>query len=157
MLRMTGKDGELPQFEVYTDGSCLGNPGPGGWAYIVRDTTTGDEVEASDGEPDTTNNRMEMLAAINGLKHIESPSRVDLYSDSKYVIEGLTEYLDGWKARGWKLARNKPVKNIELWKRLDDLRRFHDLNPIWLKAHNDHPENDRCDRLAVAAAELYKS
>ncbi len=145
-----------PHIELFTDGACSGNPGPGGWAYILRDIASGREIEASDSEIRTTNNRMEMLAVINGLKYLESSRgrcRVDIYSDSQYVVNGLKSWMDSWKAKGWKRAKNSPVKNLELWKMLDGLRKIHELNPIWVRGHNDHPENERCDRLAVAAIE----
>ena len=145
-----------PSFELYTDGACSGNPGPGGWAFILKDPKTGRQQERSGGDPSTTNNRMELLAAINGLERLETPSRVELYSDSQYVVKGLTEWLDGWKARGWKRPKSGKLKNLELWKRLDALRERHDLAPVWIRGHNDHPENERCDRMAVAAAERYK-
>ncbi len=144
-----------PTVTLFTDGACSGNPGPGGWAYILR-TEDGAEIEASDGEARTTNNRMELLAAINGLAELSEPTRVTLYSDSQYVIKGLTEWLDGWKAKGWKRPRNATLKNIELWKRLDELRAIHDIEPVWVRGHNDHAENERCDRLAVAAAERHR-
>lgn len=148
---MSGK----PRVIIFTDGACSGNPGPGGWAFILRDDA-GAETEASDGEPRTTNNRMELLAAINGLEQLREPSRVKLYSDSQYVVKGLTEWLDGWKAKGWRRPRNAVLKNLELWKRLDELRQIHDIEPIWIRGHNDHTENERCDRLAVAAAERFR-
>ncbi len=143
-------------FELFTDGACSGNPGPGGWAYILRDGADGEELVEYEGERRTTNNRMELLAAINGLRRLDHPSRVDLYSDSKYVVDGLKSWMDGWIAKGWKRAGNKPVLNVELWKQLNELRRIHEINPVWVPGHSDHPENDRCDQLAVRAAEEYK-
>jgi ribonuclease HI len=140
-----------PRLELYTDGACSGNPGPGGWAYIVKDPATGRTTEASGGEPTTTNNRMELMGAIEGLRAITNRSRVELYSDSQYLIHGLREWLDGWKAKGWKRGRNEPVKNVELWKALDELRVRHEIHPHWIRGHNEHPENDRCDKLAVEA------
>jgi ribonuclease HI len=146
----------MPHLELFTDGACSGNPGPGGWACILRDPATGAETEVSDGTASTTNNRMEMLAAINGLKLLERPSRVDLYSDSQYVVKGISTWMDGWKKKGWKRGKNAPVLNLELWKELDALREIHQINAIWVRGHDDHPENERCDRLAVAAAERFK-
>jgi len=150
--------GDRPHVELFTDGACKGNPGPGGWAFIVRDVATGAEFEGADGETKTTNNRMELLGVINGLEHIQAttgPARVDLYSDSEYVVKGLRTWMDQWKARGWKRGRNGTVKNLELWQALDELRAVHDVSPNWVRGHDDHPENERCDRLAVAAAEQY--
>jgi ribonuclease HI len=152
----SGANDDMPHLELFTDGACSGNPGPGGWAFILRDPATGEETEASDGAASTTNNRMEMLAAINGLKHLDRPTRVDLYSDSQYVVNGLSSWMDGWKAKGWKRGKNAPVLNLELWKELDALRQVHAINAIWVRGHDNHPENERCDRLAVAAAERFK-
>jgi ribonuclease HI len=148
-----GEENDKPHVELFTDGACSGNPGAGGWAFIIRDLATGREIEDADADATTTNNRMELLAVINGLQRLHRPCRVDLYCDSQYVVHGLSEWMDDWKARGWKRGKNKPVLNLELWKRLDDLRKVHELNPIWVRGHDDHPENERCDRLAVAAIE----
>ena len=148
---------ERPEVELFTDGACLGNPGPGGWACIVRHVASGKETEASGGEPRTTNNRMEMLAVVNGLKSLKRPCRVALYADSVYVINGLNSWLDVWKAKGWKRGRRQPVKNLELWQELDELRQRHEIEAVWVAGHGDHPENQRCDRLAVAAAQRFKS
>ena len=142
--------------ELYTDGACSGNPGPGGWAYIIKDPRAGSVREQSGGVANTTNNRMELISVIEGLSALEQTSRVELYSDSQYVCNGLSEWLDKWKAKGWKRGRNEAVKNVDLWQRLDELRRVHDLSCHWIRGHNDHPENDRCDQLAVAAAERFK-
>ncbi len=141
-----------PPVELYTDGACSGNPGPGGWAYILKDLETGDVWEESGGEPATTNNRMELISVIEGLSGLESPRRVDLYSDSQYVCKGLSEWLDQWKAKGWRRGRNEKVKNKDLWQKLDELRGVHDLQCHWIRGHSEHPENERCDELAVAAA-----
>jgi ribonuclease HI len=146
----------LPHVELFTDGACSGNPGPGGWAYIIRCLRSGEEIEASGGERQTTNNRMELLAVINGLKRLKEPCRVDLYADSIYVVNGLRTWLDQWKARGWRRSQRAPVKNLPLWQELDALRNAHQINASWVQGHGDHPENDRCDRLAVAAAERFK-
>lgn len=146
----------LPHVQLYTDGSCSGNPGPGGWAFILRHPVSGKEIERSGAEPLTTNNQMELMAVIQGLTALKSPSRVDIYSDSQYVLNGLREWLDGWVAKGWKTAAKKPVKNQELWQRLDALRKVHDLDFHWIEGHAGHPENERCDRLAVAARDALR-
>lgn len=142
-----------PHVQLFTDGACSGNPGPGGWAYVLTHPVSATEREASGGEPDTTNNRMELRAVIEGLRAVKRPSRVEIWSDSKYVLNGLDEWLDQWKARGWRTAAKKPVKNEDLWRILDDLRNTHDLTFHWVRGHDDHPENERCDRLAVEARE----
>ncbi|MDX2130966.1 MAG: ribonuclease HI [Planctomycetota bacterium] len=141
-----------PHVELYTDGACSGNPGPGGWAFILRHPSSGAEIERSGGEAGTTNNRMELRAVIEGLRALTRPSRVDLYSDSQYVLKGLDEWMDAWKRRGWKTADKKPVKNQDLWEELDGLRGEHELAFHWIRGHAEHPENERCDALAVAAA-----
>ena len=141
-----------PLVSLFTDGACSGNPGPGGWAYILRHPASGKEVEANGGERETTNNRMELRAVIEGLSALKQPSTVDLYSDSQYVLNGLKEWMAAWKARGWRTADKKPVKNRDLWETLDDLITRHDLRFHWIRGHNEHPENERCDQLAVAAA-----
>jgi ribonuclease HI len=150
------KDGDTsspppPQVLLFTDGACSGNPGPGGWAYILKHPASGKEAEESGGEAPTTNNRMELMAAIMGLSALTRRSRVELWSDSKYVLDGLKEWLPGWKKKGWKTANKKPVKNQDLWMRLDELLTKHDITFHWVRGHNDHPENERCDQLAVAA------
>ncbi|MEQ9096987.1 MAG: ribonuclease HI [Phycisphaerales bacterium] len=144
-------DGSLPMVELYTDGACSGNPGPGGWAYILRHPGSGSEKEACGGEKATTNNRMELMAVIRGLEALARPTRVELYSDSQYVLKGLKEWMASWKKRGWKTASKQPVKNQDLWMRLDELMVEHALSFHWVRGHNDHPENERADRLAVAA------
>ncbi len=140
-----------PRVELYTDGACSGNPGPGGWAFILRHPSTGRELERSGGDPQTTNNRMELQAVIEGLSTLTKPSTVDLFSDSQYVLKGLREWLASWKARGWRTADKKPVKNQDLWEALDALAQRHDVRFHWVRGHNEHPENERCDQLAVAA------
>lgn len=140
-----------PHVLLFTDGACSGNPGPGGWAFILRHPISGKEKERSGGEPETTNNRMELLAVIEGLSALKSFSHVDLYSDSQYVLNGLREWLPNWKKRGWKTANKKPVKNQDLWQRLDELMQEHQLSFHWVEGHAGHPENERCDQLAVAA------
>lgn len=141
----------MAAFQLFTDGACSGNPGPGGWAFIVRGDGLRHDREESGGELDTTNNRMELLAVIRGLESISGGSSVRLVSDSEYVIKGLSGWLDGWKARGWKTAAKKPVKNDDLWRRLDELRSLHHIDPHWIRGHDQHPENTRCDAMAVAA------
>ena len=141
-----------PKVHLFTDGACSGNPGPGGWAFILRHPASGAEKESSGGEVETTNNRMELMAVIAGLSALTRPSDVDLYSDSQYVLKGLREWLASWKARGWRTADKKPVKNQDLWERLDALKSGHTIRFHWIKGHNEHPENERCDQLAVEAA-----
>ena len=140
-----------PRVELFTDGACSGNPGPGGWAFILRHPKSGKEIERSGGDPATTNNRMELSAVIEGLGALTRPSSVDLYSDSQYVLNGLKEWITSWKKRGWKTADKKPVKNQDLWQALDDLASRHEVRFHWVRGHNEHPENERCDQLAVAA------
>jgi ribonuclease HI len=137
---------------LYTDGACTGNPGPGGWAYILKNSDGATIVECAGGEPQTTNNRMELMSVIEGLRSLEPGTTVDLYSDSQYVVKGLNEWMDGWKAKGWTRGRREPVKNLDLWKQLDELRAILRLNSHWIRGHSEHPENERCDELAVAAA-----
>lgn len=140
--------------EIFTDGACSGNPGPGGWACIIR---TGDEEkELTGGDPATTNQRMELMPAIAALEFLGGPSRVKLYSDSQYLIKGMSEWIEGWKARGWKGSKNKPVKNPDLWKRLDAVAAAHQIEWIWVRGHDDHPENERVDKLAVKAIERFR-
>jgi ribonuclease HI len=152
----SGRSATKPHVELFTDGACSGNPGPGGWAYLLRDLKTGREMERSDGERKTTNNRMELMAVIEGLSALKQPSRVDLYSDSQYIVNGLRSWIDDWKARNWRRAKNKPVLNVELWQRLDELRQRHEINAIWVRGHSEHPENDRCDALAVQAIKRFQ-
>ncbi|MEM7623073.1 MAG: ribonuclease HI [Planctomycetota bacterium] len=152
----TNDPSSVPTVHLFTDGACSGNPGPGGWAYILRHPKTGKEREDNGGERETTNNRMELTAVIRGLEALSRPSRVHLYSDSKYVLNGLEKWIHGWKKKGWKTASKQPVKNEDLWRRLDALTAIggaagHDISFHWVKGHNDHPENERADRLAVEA------
>jgi ribonuclease HI len=135
--------------EIFTDGACSGNPGPGGWGVILR--WNGHEKELSGGETLTTNNRMEMMAVIMGLEALKKPSRVTIYSDSKYVIECTQKWLASWKVKGWKTADKKPVKNQDLWERIDSAMSPHIVDFIWVKGHAGHPENERVDKLAVQA------
>ncbi|MFO1118841.1 MAG: ribonuclease HI [Rhodospirillales bacterium] len=136
--------------ELFTDGACLGNPGPGGWGVILR--WRGHEKELSGGEPLTTNNRMELTAAIEGLAALKRPSTVRLHTDSTYVRDGITRWIAGWKRNGWRTADRKPVKNADLWQRLDELRAPHQVDWLWVRGHAGHPENERADALASAAA-----
>lgn len=145
----------LPRVEIFTDGACSGNPGPGGWGAILRyDGTT---KELSGGEALTTNNRMELLAAIEALGSLKRPVPVDLHSDSQYLRDGITKWIHGWKRNGWKTADKKPVKNAELWQRLDAAREIHDVAFHWVKGHAGHPENERCDELARLAMAPFKA
>ena len=132
--------------EVYTDGACRGNPGPGGWGVLLR--ANGAEKELYGGEADTTNNRMELMAAIRALEALKRPSRVKLYTDSIYVMKGITSWIHDWKRRGWRTADKKPVKNEDLWRQLDELAAKHDVEWHWVKGHAGHPENERADQLA---------
>lgn len=134
---------------IYTDGACSGNPGPGGWGALLR--WNGHEKTLSGGEAETTNNRMEMTAVINALEAIKKPSRIELYSDSTYVLDGLTKWMPGWKTRGWKTADKKPVKNQDLWERLDSLIQPHEMEFHWVRGHDGHEENEFVDKLAVSA------
>ncbi|MDD3288261.1 MAG: ribonuclease HI [Alphaproteobacteria bacterium] len=135
--------------EIFTDGACSGNPGPGGWGALLR--YGGVEKELSGGEPSTTNNRMELMAAIMSLESLKRPSRVTLTTDSKYVKDGATLWLPGWIARGWKTADKKPVKNVDLWQRLQKAMEPHEIKILWVRGHNGHDENERVDELARAA------
>jgi ribonuclease HI len=135
-----------PEVVIYTDGACSGNPGPGGWGAIL--ISGRHERELCGGEPGTTNNRMEMMAAIQALEALKRPCRVELHTDSQYLRTGITEWLPGWKARGWKTAAKTPVKNDDLWKRLDEARQRHDVRWRWVKGHAGHELNERADALA---------
>jgi ribonuclease HI len=138
-----------PHVIVHTDGACSGNPGPGGWGAIL---TYGEhEKELSGGEPHTTNNRMELMGAIAALEALKRPSTVELHTDSKYLHDGISKWIHGWKRNGWKTADKKPVKNIDLWQRLDTAIQTHDVHWRWVKGHAGHEYNERADRLAVAA------
>ena len=144
----------MKQVEVYTDGACSGNPGPGGWGAILR--WNGNEKELKGGEAQTTNNRMELMAAISALSALKQPCIVDLYTDSVYVRDGIGSWIEGWKRNGWKTAAKKPVKNVELWQALDEVRQQHQVTWHWIKGHAGHPENERADELARAGVEPYK-
>jgi len=132
--------------EVYSDGACRGNPGPGGWGALLR--SKGLEKELWGGEEDTTNNRMELSAVIRALEALKRPSRVRVYTDSQYVQKGISEWVHSWKRRGWRTADKKPVKNIDLWKQLDELAATYSVEWHWVKGHAGHPENERADQLA---------
>jgi len=131
---------------IYTDGACRGNPGPGGWGVVLR--WNGHEKELCGGERSTTNNRMELMAAIQALEALTRPCAVELYTDSQYVRLGITQWIAGWQARGWKTAGKKPVKNVDLWKRLIEAEDRHDVQWHWVKGHAGHPGNERADELA---------
>lgn len=134
--------------EIFTDGACSGNPGPGGWGAVLR--WRGHEKEIFGGEADTTNNRMELMSVIEALKSLRRPMVVDVYTDSTYVQKGMTEWLQGWKRKQWKTAGNKPVKNADLWQLLDVQASRHEVRWHWVKGHAGHPENERADALARA-------
>ncbi len=134
------------QIELFTDGACRGNPGPGGWGALLRLGDT--EKELFGGEAETTNNRMELMAAIRGLESLKRPCRVRLTTDSQYVMKGVTEWMDNWKRRGWKTAAKKPVKNVDLWQRLDKALEPHQVEWQWVRGHTGHVENERADELA---------
>jgi len=136
----------MADVEIYTDGACRGNPGPGGWGVVLRYGKH--EKELYGGESQTTNNRMELMAAIMGLESLKRPCSVELTTDSVYVRSGITEWLPNWKKRGWKTSARKPVKNIDLWQRLDEAVQAHKVSWHWVKGHSGHPENERADQLA---------
>jgi ribonuclease HI len=144
----------LSRVEVYTDGACSGNPGPGGWGAILRYGETVKELNG--GEANTTNNRMELTAAIEALNALTRPCEVDLYTDSSYVKDGISGWIEGWKRNGWKTAAKKPVKNAELWQALEQARKPHKVTWHWVKGHAGHPENERADELARAGMAPYK-
>ena len=139
-------DGAPKIVDIFTDGACSGNPGPGGWGAILRYGAV--EKELYGGEPATTNNRMELMAAIQALEALKRPMDVRLYTDSEYVKNGITQWIHGWKARGWKTADKKPVKNEDLWRRLDEAKSRHRIEFHWVRGHAGHPENERADALA---------
>ncbi|PHS23364.1 MAG: ribonuclease HI [Robiginitomaculum sp.] len=139
---------------IHTDGACSGNPGPGGWGALLQ--WNGNERELCGGEDHTTNNRMEMQAAIEALKALKQPCCVDLYTDSTYVRDGITKWLDGWKARGWKTAAKKPVKNADLWVVLEEAAARHDVTWHWVKGHAGHDGNERADELARQGLENWR-
>ena len=141
---------ELPHVEIATDGACKGNPGAGGWGAVIRSGTR--ERELSGGEPASTNNRMELTAAIRALQELKRPCRVTLSTDSRYVMDGLTKWIHGWRKNGWRTADKKPVKNAELWQELVAAAEPHRIEWVWVKGHAGHPDNERADKLASDAA-----
>ncbi|MEP6065994.1 MAG: ribonuclease HI [Paracoccaceae bacterium] len=149
----------MPELFAYTDGACSGNPGPGGWGVLLRamnGDTIAKERELQGGEADTTNNRMELLAAIHALEALERPSTITVVTDSAYVKNGVTSWIFGWKRNGWKTSSKKPVKNVELWQRLDTAQERHTVEWKWVKGHAGHPENERADELARAGMAPFK-
>ena len=153
---MSSADPSLPFVRLFTDGACRGNPGPGGWGCILRHPASGTEKEFSGGQADTTNNQMELQAVIQGLLKLSRRSRVEVITDSKYVADGCQSWVAGWKRNRWRRKQGKkflPVKNVELWQELDGLVQKHEVKFTVVKGHTGHAENERCDELAVAAAE----
>lgn len=142
---------DLPRIEIFTDGACRGNPGPGGWAALIRSGAR--EKELSGGEPMTTNNRMELTAAIKGLEALKRPCLVELHTDSQYVRDGITRWIHNWRQNGWRTSDKKPVKNAELWQQLLEAASAHKVKWHWVKGHSGHVENDRVDALACAEAD----
>jgi len=148
-----------PEVLLYTDGACSGNPGPGGWAFILRHPATGKEMEKSGGERETTNNRMELMAVIQGLQTLSRGCNIELFTDSVYVGKGMTEWMPKWKKNNWQRKEGKqwkPVKNDDLWKQLDEQLQKHRVKYTRVAGHSGHPENDRVDELAVAAYQPYR-
>jgi len=143
---MTSDSKRLPKVDAYTDGACSGNPGPGGWGVLLR--MGNHEKELFGGEADTTNQQMELQAAIEALKALNKACDITIHSDSKYVVQGMSEWISNWKAKGWKTAGKKPVSNLERWQELDALAAKHDVTWQWVKGHAGHPENERADELA---------
>ncbi|UVA78018.1 Ribonuclease HI [Pandoraea anapnoica] len=141
----------LPQVEIYTDGACKGNPGPGGWGALL--VAGKHRKEMFGGEPNTTNNRMELLAVIRALEALNKPCQVVLHTDSQYVQKGISEWIHGWKARGWKTAAKEPVKNADLWQELDAVSQKHDIDWRWVKGHAGHDGNEAADQLANRGVE----
>ncbi|MEX1200297.1 MAG: ribonuclease HI [Methylophaga sp.] len=144
----------MDHVEIFTDGACSGNPGPGGWGVVMRAKNT--EKELAGAEKDTTNNRMEMMAVIAGLEALKRPCKVTVTTDSQYVMKGMTEWLPGWKAKNWRTASKQPVKNADLWQRMEVAAAKHQLEWQWVRGHTGHAENERADQLAVAARETLK-
>ena len=149
----------MPELFAYTDGACSGNPGPGGWGVLMRAAEGGTVLrdrELNGGEAETTNNRMELLAAISALEALRRPSAITIVTDSAYVKNGVTTWIHGWKRNGWRTADRKPVKNVDLWQRLDEAQRRHRVTWEWIKGHAGHPENERADELARAGMKPFK-
>jgi ribonuclease HI len=154
---MSASGSDIPFVRIFTDGACRGNPGPGGWACIMRHPASGQEKELSGGDPRTTNNRMELQAVIEGLNQLTRRSRVEVVTDSTYVAKGCQSWMAGWKRNGWRRKQSgawKPVLNVEYWQQLDQLLARHQVTFQVVKGHSGHAENERCDELAVAAAEM---
>jgi ribonuclease HI len=152
------KSSATHEVQLFADGACSGNPGPGGWAFILRHPASGKELEKSGGERETTNNRMELTAVIRGLESLKRPTSVELLTDSVYVGKGLTEWMPKWKLNGWRRkegGRLKEVVNVDLWQRLDELTARHQIKFTHVRGHSGHVENERCDTLAVAAYQKY--
>ncbi len=150
----------MPEFLAYTDGACSGNPGPGGWGVLLQARENGTVLkqrELSGGEANTTNNRMELLAAITALETLGRPTAITIVTDSQYVKNGVTSWIHGWKRNGWKTSARKPVKNVELWQRLDAAQAGHDVTWEWVKGHAGHPENEHADALARAGMAPFKT
>ena len=149
----------MPDLYAYTDGACSGNPGPGGWGVLLQ-AHNGDKVvkerELNGGSANTTNNQMELMAAISALETLAKPSAITIVTDSSYVKDGITKWIHGWKKNGWRNASKKPVKNTELWQRLDEAAKRHQITWEWIKGHAGHPENERADELARMGMEPYK-
>ena len=149
----------MPELHAWTDGACSGNPGPGGWGVVMRAVDGGrivKERELSGGEPATTNNRMELMAAISALEALPPPSAITITTDSAYVKNGVTGWIHGWKRNGWRTADRKPVKNVDLWQRLEAAAAAHQVTWEWIKGHAGHPENERADELARAGMAPFK-
>lgn len=147
-----------PEVRLFTDGGCSGNPGPGGWAFLLRHPSSGKELQRAGSERETTNNRMELMAVIRGLEALKRPTRVELVTDSVYVGRGLTQWLPKWKANGWRRRAGKQqpdIKNEDLWRQLDQLAGSHQIQFTHVRGHSGHPENERCDAMAVAAYQKY--
>jgi ribonuclease HI len=154
--RPSPKNRDSAEVVLYSDGACSGNPGPGGWAFILIHEPTGKTLERSGAKRQTTNNRMELTAVVEGLKSLKRPTRVHIVTDSAYVKNGMESWMRGWKARNWMRKTSeglKPVKNVELWRQLDSLLQKHDASFEHVRGHSGHPENERCDELAVAACQ----
>jgi len=156
----TDSTAPLDRVQLFTDGACSGNPGPGGWAYILKHPASGRTLDASGAEPATTNNRMELTGVIEGLATLKRPCRVELVTDSEYVGKGIREWMPRWKAQGWRRKQGgqfKPVVNLDLWQRIDELLGRHRVEVTLVLGHNGHPENEACDRMAVAAYRALKA
>ena len=153
-MTAAARDAGARVVEIFTDGACSGNPGPGGWGAVLRYGTV--EKELSGGEAATTNNRMEMMAAIMALEALKRPSKVALYTDSNYLRDGIMKWIHGWKRNGWKTAGKQPVKNVDLWQRLEQAIARHDVTWHWVRGHAGHPENERADALARAAIAAFR-